>query len=101
MTLSTSYGQLRFDAVVKDEIFYPALCEAREDAENELNETVVWHSALKKLAQQIKAVEPKEKLYDAKIKVLGEYVDHHVAQEEADMFPKAKASGIDFEKLSQ
>ena len=98
MILSMSYGQLRFDAVVKDEIFYPALCEAREDTEDELNEAEVRHSGLKKLTEKIKAMEPQEELYDAKIKVLGECLDHHVAQDQADMLPKANASGIDFEK---
>ena len=31
-------------------------------------------------------------MFDAKVKVLGEYIDHHVKEERKEMFPKARAA---------
>ena len=50
---------------------------------------------------QIKAMEPDEDLYNAKVKVLGEYVDHHAKEEENEMFWKAKKSGMDLSGIGQ
>ncbi len=92
---------LTLHTIVEEEIFYPALREAEEDTEDELNEAEVEHSTLKELVVQIKSMDPDEDLYDAKVKVLGEYVDHHAREEEAQMFPKAKAADIDLDGLGQ
>jgi hypothetical protein len=44
-------------------------------------------------------MDPHDDLYDAKVKVLGEYIDHHVKEEEKEMFPKAKQAGLDLVEL--
>lgn len=92
---------LTLHATVEEEIFYPALREAAEDADDQLDEAEVEHTSVKELVAQIKSMEPDEDLYNAKIKVLGEYVDHHVKEEEGEMFPKAKESGMDLEEIGQ
>ena len=92
---------LTLHATVEEEIFYPALRETTDDAQDELDEAEVEHASVKELVAQIKAMEPDEELYDAKVKVLGEYVDHHAKEEEREMFPKAKKSGIDLDEIGQ
>lgn len=86
-------------ATVEEEIFYPSLREVAENLSDELDEAEVEHSSVKDLIAQIQAMDPEDELYDAKVKVLGEYVDHHVQEEEGEIFPKAKKTNLDFEQL--
>jgi hypothetical protein len=44
-------------------------------------------------------MDPEDDLYDAKVKVLGEQIEHHVGEEEGEMFPKAKKAGLDLVAL--
>ena len=43
---------------------------------------------------------PDDELYDAKVKVLGEYIDHHVQEEEGEMFPKCRKADMDLADLA-
>lgn len=86
-------------AAVEEEIFYPALREAAVNADDELDEAEVEHSSVKDLIAQIQAMDPNDELYNAKVKVLGEYVDHHVQEEEKEMFPKAEKARLDMDEL--
>jgi DNA-binding FrmR family transcriptional regulator len=60
---------------------------------------MVEHASLKDLIAQIEAVEPDGEMYDAKVKVLSEYVKHHVKEEQNEMFLKVKASSLDLLEL--
>jgi hypothetical protein len=53
----------------------------------------------KDLIAQISSMSPDDELYDARVKVLGEYVKHHVKEEEDEIFPKAKKADVDMEEL--
>ncbi|GAB3458564.1 hemerythrin domain-containing protein [Massilia terrae] len=88
-------------ASIEEEIFYPALRAAAKDAEDTVDEAVVEHAAAKDLIAQIQEMDPDDELYDAKIKVLSEQIEHHVQEEEKEMFPKAKKSGIDLAALGE
>ncbi|MCW7536557.1 hemerythrin domain-containing protein [Aquabacterium sp. A7-Y] len=90
--------ELTVHTQIEEEIFYPA---ARRflDEKDLLDEASVEHASAKDLIAQIESMQPREKLYDAKVIVLGEYVDHHVKEEEKEMFPKLKESGMDLQKL--
>jgi hypothetical protein len=86
---------------IEEEIFYPATREASEDTEDMVDEAVVEHASAKDLIAQIMEMDPGDDLYDAKVKVLGELVEHHVEEEEKEMFPKTRELKLDMEALGQ
>lgn len=90
---------LTLHAAIEEEIFYPALRAASKDAADLLDEALVEHAGAKDLIAQIGEMDPEDELYDAKVKVLGEQIDHHVGEEEGDMFPTAKKAGLDLVAL--
>ena len=91
---------LTVHATMEEEIFYPAARDAL-DEEDLLDEAEVEHASAKDLIAQIEAATPAEPLYDAKVKVLGEYIDHHVKEEEGELFPKVKKSKVDLAALGE
>lgn len=93
--------ELTKHATAEEEIFYPAVRAAGKDKEDLVDEAVVEHASAKDLIAQIMDMEPTEELFDAKVKVLSELIEHHVKEEESEMFPKAKKAGLDLEELGQ
>lgn len=91
---------LTVHAQIEEEIFYPATRESIEE-QDLLDEAEVEHASAKDLIAQIQGMEPSEELYDAKVIVLGEYVDHHVKEEESEMFPKVKKSDLDLDAIGE
>lgn len=89
---------LTVHATAEEEIFYPAARGAIEESDL-LDEAEVEHASAKDLIAQIEAMNPDDALYDAKVIVLGEYIDHHVKEEEDEMFPKCRNSGMDLDAL--
>lgn len=80
---------LTVHAQIEEEIFYPAAREGLDD-EALIDEAAVEHASCKDLITQIKSMKPDDDLYDAKVKVLGEYIDHHATEEEKELFPKTR-----------
>ena len=58
-------------------------------------EATVEHATLKDLIAQVEGEEPNGEMFDAKIKVMSEYVKHHVKEEQEEMFPKARSTKLD------
>lgn len=86
---------LTVHAAIEEEIFYPALRDVMKDTDL-LAEAEVEHAGAKDLIAQIEAVDDADEMFDAKVTVLGEYVDHHVKEERNEIFPKARAArGLD------
>ena len=79
---------------IEEEIFYPAVREAIRETDM-LDEAEVEHASAKELIAQIQHATDLDDKFDAKVKVLGEYIDHHVKEERNEMFPKARASKLD------
>jgi hemerythrin superfamily protein len=93
--------ELTKHATAEEEIFYPAVKAAGKSNEDLVDEATVEHASAKDLIAQIMAMEPTEELFDAKVKVLSEMIEHHVKEEEEEMFPKARKAGLDLELLGQ
>ena len=91
-------SELSVHAQLEEEIFYPAIKMALKDKKL-VPEATVEHASLKALIAQVAGAEPDGEMFDAKIKVLSEYVRHHVKEEQNEMFPKAKASRVDMVAL--
>lgn len=91
---------LSVHAQIEEEIFYPAVKAALKD-KLLVPEATVEHGGVKDLIAQLEGVEPDGEMYDAKVKVLSEYVKHHVKEEQTEMFPKAKASSLDMAELGE
>ena len=86
--------ELKIHAAIEEEVFYPAVRAAIDDSDL-MDEALVEHAGAKELVAQLEDADPAEELYDAKVTVLGEQIDHHVEEEEGEMFPKAKKSKLD------
>lgn len=80
---------LTVHAQIEEEIFYPAAREGLDD-EDLIDEAAVEHASCKELIAQIEAMSADAQLFDAKVKVLGEYIDHHATEEEKELFPKTR-----------
>lgn len=87
-------------AAVEEEIFYPAVRAAIDD-DDLMDEAEVEHESAKELIAQIEAGSATDDHYDAKVKVLGEQIDHHVKEEQNEMFPKARKAKIDLRALGE
>lgn len=90
--------ELRVHMQIEEEIFYPASREFLKD-EDIVDEAVVEHAAAKDLIGEIEAMQPTEDLYDAKVKVLAEQIEHHVGEEETEYFPKVKETDMDLKAI--
>lgn len=93
--------ELTAHTTIEEEIFYPAIREARavKDTDDMLDEADVEHDGAKKLIADIQANQAGAELFDAQIKVLSEYIKHHVKEEYATIFPAARKSEIDLKAI--
>ena len=85
---------LSVHAQIEEEIFYPAVKAALKD-KLLVPEATVEHTGVKDLIAQLEGAEPDGEMFDARVKVLSEYVKHHVKEEQTEMFTKAKATSLD------
>jgi hemerythrin superfamily protein len=85
---------LTIHAQIEEEIFYPQLREAI-NADDLLDEAEVEHDTAKDLIAQIERMSPDDDLFDARVRVLGEYIDHHVNEEREGIFVRARRSTLD------
>ena len=92
---------LTIHAQIEETIFYPAARRAldAEEGKELLDEAAVEHQTLKDLVSRLESAPTDDPLYDAGVKVLSEYVKHHVREEENELFPRLRSSGLDLVDL--
>jgi hemerythrin-like domain-containing protein len=92
---------LTLHAQMEEELLYPAAREALPGDEDLVDEATVEHAGARTLIAQVKTMTSDQPLYDAKLKVLAEYVGHHVREEENELFPKLRRTALDLEALGE
>jgi hemerythrin superfamily protein len=93
-------GDLKVHTTLEEEVFYPAVREAIED-EDLMNEAAVEHETARMLIDQLENMDADDPNYYATFTVLGEYVRHHIKEEQGEMFPAAKKARIDLVALAE
>ena len=92
--------ELRVHTQIEEEIFYPTSREFLPDDEI-VNEAIVEHQAAKDLIDQIEAMSPSDEMFDAKLSVLKEQIEHHVEEEEKEYFPQLQKSDMDLRAVGE
>ncbi len=92
---------LSVHATIEEEMFYPAIRGVDHEMDDLVDEAAVEHQSLKDIIGRLEAAPHSDPLYDAGVKVLSEYVKHHVKEEENEIFPKVRRSPIDLEQLGE
>jgi hemerythrin superfamily protein len=93
-------NELKVHTRIEEEIFYPAAREVLRE-EDLIDEATVEHQGAKDLIAQIESGKPGDDLYDAKVKVLSEYIKHHVKEEHQEMFPQVRKTRLDLKELGE
>ncbi|RPI16179.1 MAG: hypothetical protein EHM60_02675 [Lysobacterales bacterium] len=96
-------NELVVHTMLEEEIFYPA-CRGIEGLGDALDEAQVEHDTIKLLIRDVLARSPGDPYYDARVRVLSEYVKHHVAEEEkpdGGVFAQARTARLDMKELGE
>ncbi|MDQ3185681.1 MAG: hemerythrin domain-containing protein [Pseudomonadota bacterium] len=90
--------ELSIHAQLEEEIFYPAAREAIDD-DDMMNEAIVEHASAKDLIAQIQSMSASDPMFAAVVTVLGEYINHHIEEEQNEIFPKVEKSKMDLDEI--
>jgi hemerythrin superfamily protein len=84
------FTEITIHSTLEEELFYPAV-KAKTDKEGKelVAESVEEHHVVATLIEELKALDPKDERYDAKFSVLTENIEHHIEEEEEELFPEA------------
>jgi len=95
---------LMVHAQIEEEILYPAAREAFADDEEDselVYEAAVEHATAKELIRKIQGMSESDEEFKATVKVLSEYIEHHVKEEEGELFPKLKKADLDLKDMGR
>ena len=91
---------LTIHAACEEELLYPAAHEALDD-DTVVHESEIEHGSIRDLVELIEVLPVDDPRFPASVKVLGEYVRHHVRIEEKQLFPRLRKSGLDLQVLGE
>jgi hemerythrin-like domain-containing protein len=98
--VETALHELKVHTEIEEEIFYPAVRQAIEK-DDLLDEAAVEHESAKHLIDELEGQRPGDELFEARFTVLGEYVKHHIREEQREIFPLAKRAKMDLQQLGE
>jgi hemerythrin superfamily protein len=85
------FTEITVHSALEEELFYPAVkAETDKQGQELVAESVEEHHVVAMLIEELKALEPKDERYDAKFAVLMENVEHHIEEEEDELFLEAE-----------
>ena len=93
-------GELEAHTMLEEELFYPAVRDCMKE-QDLIDEAEVEHASARTLIEQLRGMSPDDDKFCATFTVLGEYVKHHLKEEEGEMFPQLARARIDWETLSE
>jgi hemerythrin superfamily protein len=92
---------LQVHSQIEEELFYPPAHEALGSESHLISEAQVEHASLKDLISQIEDMDEVDEMFEAKMKVLTEYVKHHVQEEESEIFPRVQETDLDLDAIGE
>ena len=91
--------EFRLHSMLEEELFYPAVRAAIGD-DDLMNEACIEHEGARRLVAELERTEASDAMLTARMHVLDAYITHHVREEEENIFPKARESGVDLGALA-
>ncbi|WP_280156217.1 hemerythrin domain-containing protein [Piscinibacter sp. XHJ-5] len=91
-------AEVEVHAQLEEQLFYPAARGAVKE-EDLIDEAEVEHMTAKVLIEQLKGMQPEDEKFAATFKVLGEYLNHHIQEEEGEMFKQLKQGGAEWDAV--
>jgi len=93
-------NELKVHTQSEEELFYPASREFLKD-DAIVDEAIVEHASAKDLIVQIEGMSPSDEMFEAKMTVLQEMIEHHVEEEEKEYFPQVQKSEMDTKAIGE
>jgi hemerythrin-like domain-containing protein len=84
------FVELEVHAQLEEQVFYPTVNEETEEGPGLVKEALQEHETVKQLIQELRAMGPEGQEFDARFTELMHKVEHHVEEEETEMFPVAE-----------
>jgi hemerythrin superfamily protein len=81
--------QLNIHAHIEETVFYPEM-QKIDELKDMVEEALEEHQEVKTLLEEIEGLDPDGDQFSASLEELMENVEHHVAEEEDEMFPKVR-----------
>ncbi|MCY7314384.1 MAG: hemerythrin domain-containing protein [Rubrivivax sp.] len=89
---------LTVHATLEEELLYPAARDGL-DSSRLVDAATIEHATARALINEIESMQASDALFDARVTVLGEYVRHHVEEEEEELLPQLAQAGVDMDEL--